>query len=134
MKKPLSEPLKTPAEIVELAKALSAHSIISFDTEFIRENTFYPSVELIQVATHGQSWLVDAQAFRGKNAEGLRPLLDVFENPKILKILHAAQGDQECLYTSYKVVAKPSFDTAVGAALCGFGDGIGLGKHLPPAE
>jgi len=130
MKKPLSEPLKTPAEIVELAKALSAHSIISFDTEFIRENTFYPSVELIQVATHGQSWLVDAQAFRGKNAEGLRPLLDVFENPKILKILHAAQGDQECLYTSYKVVAKPSFDTAVGAALCGFGDGIGLGNLL----
>ena len=130
MKKPLSEPLKTPAEIVELAKALSNHSIISFDTEFIRENTFYPSVELIQVATRDESWLVDAQAFRGKNAEGLRPLLDVFENPKILKILHAAQGDQECLYTSYKVVAKPSFDTAVGAALCGYGDGIGLGNLL----
>jgi ribonuclease D len=130
MKKPLSEPLKTPAEIVELAAALSRHEIISFDTEFIRENTFYPSVELIQVATRDESWLVDAQAFRGKNAEGLRPLLDVFENPKILKILHAAQGDQECLYTSYKVVAKPSFDTAVGAALCGFGDGIGLGNLL----
>lgn len=130
MKKPLSEPLKTPAEIVELAKALSAHAIIAFDTEFIRENTFYPSVELIQVATRGESWLVDVQAFRGKNLEGLRPLLDVFENPKILKILHAAQGDQECLYTSFKVVAKPSFDTAVGAALCGFGDGIGLGNLL----
>ncbi len=130
MKKPLSEPLKTPAEIVELAAALSKHAIISFDTEFIRENTFYPSVELIQLGTRDESWLVDAQAFRGKNAEGLRPLLDVFENPKILKILHAAQGDQECLYTSYKVVAKPSFDTAVGAALCGFGDGIGLGNLL----
>ncbi len=130
MKKTLSEPLKTPAEITELAAELSKHSIIAFDTEFIRENTFYPSVELIQVATREQSWLVDAQAFRGKNAPGLRPLLDVFENPKILKILHAAQGDQECLYTSYEVVAKPSFDTAVGAALCGFGDGIGLGNLL----
>jgi ribonuclease D len=130
MKKPLSDPLKTPEEIAELAKALSKHAIISFDTEFIRENTFYPSVELIQVGTRDESWLVDAQAFRGKNAEGLRPLLDVFENPKILKILHAAQGDQECLYTSYRVVAKPSFDTAVGAALCGFGDGIGLGNLL----
>ncbi|MBS1960882.1 MAG: HRDC domain-containing protein [Bdellovibrionales bacterium] len=130
MQKSLSAPLKTPAEIVDLAKALREHTIISFDTEFIRENTFYPSVELIQVATRNQSWLVDAQAFRGKNVEGLRPLLDVFEDPKILKILHAAQGDQECLYTSYKVVAKPSFDTAVGAALCGYGDGIGLGNLL----
>jgi ribonuclease D len=130
MTKPLSEPLNTPAEITALAEELSKHAIISFDTEFIRENTFYPSVELIQIGTRDASWIVDAQAFRGKNMEGLRPLLDVFENPKILKILHAAQGDQECLYTSYKVVAKPSFDTAVGAALCGYGDGIGLGNLL----
>lgn len=132
MKKPtkLTEPLKAPAEIEILAAELSKHTIIAFDTEFIRENTFYPSVELIQVATRDQSWLVDAQAFRGKNAVGLQPLLDVFQNPKILKILHAAQGDQECLYTSYKTVATPSFDTAVGAALCGLGDGIGLGNLL----
>ncbi len=129
-KKPLTEPLKTPAEIAALAEELSKHPIIAFDTEFIRENTFYPSVELIQVATRETSWLIDAQAFRGKNAPGLKPLLDVFENPKILKILHAAQGDQECIYTSYGVVAKPSFDTAVGAALCGYGDGIGLGNLL----
>jgi ribonuclease D len=130
MTKSLSEPLKTPEEITALALELRKHPIISFDTEFIRENTFYPSVELIQVATLENSWLVDAQAFRGKNLEGLRPLLDVFEDPKILKILHAAQGDQECLYTSYKVVAKPSFDTAVGASLCGYGDGIGLGNLM----
>lgn len=134
MKKPadqkLTEPLKTLAEIEIMAGELRKHSIIAFDTEFIRENTFYPSVELIQVATREKSWLVDAQAFRGKNAAGLQPLLDVFQDPKILKILHAAQGDQECLYTSYKTVATPSFDTAVGAALCGLGDGIGLGNLL----
>ncbi|MBC7387028.1 MAG: HRDC domain-containing protein [Cryobacterium sp.] len=124
------EPLKSLAEIEALAAELSRHAIISFDTEFIRENTFYPSVELIQVGTRTDSWLIDAQAFRGKNISALRPLLDIFENPKILKILHAAQGDQECLYTSYKIVAKPSFDTAVGAALCGYGDGIGLGNLM----
>jgi len=124
------DPLTQPKEIEELASQLRSHSVISFDTEFIRENTFYPSVELIQVATHDQSWLVDVQHFRGKNAPGLKPLLDVFEDEKILKVLHAAQGDQECLYTSYEVVAKPSFDTAVGASLCGYGDGIGLGNLL----
>lgn len=124
------EPLTQLKEIEALAESLRKHTIISFDTEFIRENTFYPSVELIQVATRDESWLVDAQAFRGKNLENLRPLLDVFQDPSILKILHAAQGDQECLYTSFGVVAKPSFDTAVGASLCGYGDGIGLGNLL----
>ncbi len=128
--KKVAEPLKTLAEVEELASELREHKIIAFDTEFIRENTFYPSVELIQVATRDKSWLIDAQAFRGKNASALQPLLDVFQDPKILKILHAAQGDQECIYTSYKAVASPSFDTAVGAALVGLGDGIGLGNLL----
>lgn len=123
-------PLTDSKEIQQLAQTLSQADCIAFDTEFIRENTFYPSVELIQIATRTESWLVDAQAFRGKNAVHLKPLLDIFENPKILKVLHAAQGDQECLYTSYKVVAKPSFDTAVGASLCGLGDGIGLGPLI----
>ncbi len=127
---PLSEPLTRPDEIAALAKELENEDLISFDTEFIRENTFFPSVELIQVGTRKKSWLIDAQAFRGKQAPGLKPLLDIFQNPKILKILHAAQGDQECLFTSYGVVAKPSFDTAVGAALCGMGDGIGLGNLM----
>lgn len=124
------EPLTQPQEIAEMAQELKNHSIISFDTEFIRENTFFPSVELIQVATRKESWLIDTQAFRGKNVAGIKPLLDVFQDPNILKILHAAQGDQECLYSAFGVVATPSFDTAVGASLCGYGDGIGLGNLL----
>lgn len=130
--------LSTAEEIAQLADHLKNHEVIAFDTEFIRESTFFPIVELIQIATEQDSWLVDAQAFKKSfpkndpNAfdPGLRPLLDIFENKKILKVLHAAQGDQECLYTSFGVVASPSLDTAVAASLCGHGDGIGLGKLL----
>jgi ribonuclease D len=132
------ELLSTADEISNLATQLRAHSVIAFDTEFIRESTFYPIVEIIQVATDSESWLVDAQAFKknyrpgdfhGYNP-GLKPLLDIFTDQSILKIVHAAQGDQECLFTSFGVVASPSFDTSVGASLCGYGDGIGLGKLL----
>lgn len=130
--------LTTPEEITELASKLAEKSVISFDTEFIRENTFYPIVEIIQVATDEESWLVDAAAFKkgfragpqGGFNPGIKPLLDVFENKNILKIVHAAQGDQECLYTSYGVVASPCFDTSVGASLCGLGEAVGLGKLL----
>jgi ribonuclease D len=130
--------LSTADEISELARVLENHSIIAFDTEFIRESTFFPIVEIIQVATDSESWLVDAQAFkRGYKSgdpdafdPGLTPLLKIFANKNILKVVHAAQGDQECIYTSFGTVASPTIDTAVAASLCGYGDGIGLGKLL----
>lgn len=132
------ELITTAAQIQELAQKLKGRDIISFDTEFIRESTFFPIVEIIQVGTDEDTWLVDAQAFkkgfrpgpRGGFDPGLQPLLDIFADKSILKIVHAAQGDQECLYTSFGAIATPSLDTAVAASLCGLGDGIGLSKLL----
>lgn len=137
--------LNTPEQIVELAHALKGCNVIAFDTEFIRETTFYPIVEIIQIATESECWLVDAQAFKkgfgygslpveksqspGFHA-GIQPLLDIFQDSSILKIVHAAQGDQECLYASFGVVASPTLDTAVAASFCGYGESIGLSKLL----
>ena len=62
--------ISTAEQISELAAELRGRQIIAYDTEFIRENTFYPIVEIIQVATEEKSWLVDAQAFKGKFRPG----------------------------------------------------------------
>ena len=115
------ELINTSGQIQELAAKLKGRDVIAFDTEFIRESTFFPIVEIIQVATDEESWLVDAQAFkkgfrpgpRGGFDPGLQPLLDIFQDKSILKIVHAAQGDQECLYTAFGALATPSLDTAV---------------------
>lgn len=126
-------PLTTGAQIHELADELSRHAIIALDTEFIRETTFYPTVELIQVATRDQTWLIDVQAFKKRGSSGrqdLQPFLDVLKDPAILKILHAAQGDQECFFTGFGTLATPSLDTAIAASLCGYGDSVGLGNLL----
>ena len=137
------ELLQTPEQIQALATELRKVKVIAFDTEFIRENTFFPQVEIIQVATRDQAWLVDAQAFIKKESKkngtrdpsksgptGIEPLLEVFKDPSILKIVHAAQGDQECLFTAFDTLATPTFDTSVGASLCGYGDAVGLGNLL----
>jgi ribonuclease D len=123
-------PLTKSSEIQKLARELSKESIIAFDTEFIRENTFYPIVEILQVASKEASWIVDLKAFPGDRKAELKPLWEVFQNPKILKVAHAIQGDQECLYTSFGVLATPAFDTASGAALLGLGENIGLAALL----
>ncbi len=134
--------ISTAKEIQALAKKLSKVSEIAFDTEFIRESTFYPKLEILQIATLEEGWLIDVQAFQEPakksaskttprfNTEALKPLIEVLVDPAILKIVHAAHGDQECLLSAFGVVASPIFDTAVGASLCGLGDNIGLGNLL----
>jgi ribonuclease D len=125
--------ITTAKDIQSLAKKLSKAAEIAFDTEFIRESTFYPKLEILQIATVEESWIVDIQAFqeRGKiKQRELKPLIEVLQDPAILKIVHAAHGDQECLLSALGIVASPIFDTAVGASLCGLGDNIGLGNLL----
>lgn len=118
--------LDQESEIKSIAKVLETHDTIAFDTEFIREKTFFPNVEILQIATASEAWLVDARL--GKKI--LEPLLKVLTNPHILKIAHAAQGDQECFFTAFGIVARPLLDTSVAAGLCGYGESIGLGNLL----
>ncbi len=117
--------LHTSADIQKLAQNLNTQPMIALDTEFIRENTFYPLLALIQIATEKESWLIDPLAL---TPEELKPLFEVLSSPHVLKLLHAAQGDQECFYVNYKFVLKPTLDTAVAASLCGYGEAIGLSK------
>lgn len=135
-----NEIITTPEQISALALELKKSPLIAFDTEFIRENTFYPEVELLQIADANTTWLVDIRAFRSRSSKrersahpALEPLFQVLEDPSILKIVHAAQGDQECLFTAFRVVAKPSLDTAIAAALTGYGEQIGLSNLLKDA-
>lgn len=109
--------------LAKLAERLSNRSIVAFDTEFIREKTYFPQLGLIQVADQDDAWLVDPLVLDKK---ALTPLLEVFADSKILKVAHSAEQDQVCLYHSYGTVAEPLFDTAIGAALSGFGDQISL--------
>ena len=130
------ELISTAKDILALSKKLSKEKFIAFDTEFIRESTFYPKLEILQVATLEEGWLIDVQAFQDKSrgktdrTKELQPLIDILEDPGILKIVHAAHGDQECLLSAFGMLATPIFDTAVGASLCGLGDNIGLGNLL----
>lgn len=119
--------IETRDEVQALCDRIRAEPFIGVDTEFIRERTFYPVISLIQLASARDAWLIDAQTL---TKEDLAPLFDILSAPKILKIFHAAQGDQECLYTHFGVLASPCLDTAIAAALCGYGDQMGLGALL----
>ncbi len=115
-----------PKEIENICRTLSKEKQIGFDTEFVRESTFYPIVEIIQLASRYETFLIDARI--GK--EKLQPVLDLFTSKNILKIGHALQGDQECLFTEFDLFASPCLDTSIAAALCGYGENRGLSHVL----
>ncbi len=119
--------VRDPKTIAALSEKLAASPVIALDTEFIRERTFYPAIALIQVATRDEAWLIDPLDL---SKDDLKPFLDVLRDPKVLKILHAAYADQECLFWEYDCLAEPVLDTAVAAALSGLGDNVGLGNLL----
>lgn len=124
---PRLELIDKPSSVAEIALSLSKATLIAFDTEFIRESTFYPKLEILQLATPTDAWLIDCNALKKKDLE---PILRELQSPNSLKIVHAAHGDQECLLSAYGILAAPLFDTAVGASLCGMGDNIGLSNLM----
>ena len=115
------------ARIAEVAGHLAQQTLVAFDTEFLREKTYFPQLGLLQIADAEDTWLIDPLAV---SKQDLQPLLDVLTSPDVLKVAHSAEQDQECLANLYGIVAAPLFDTSIGAALTGRGEQIGLAPLL----
>lgn len=115
--------ITTPSQLQELANKLSGEEVIAIDTEFIRERTYIPQLALIQVANREEVWLIDNLSF---NQDSIKPLLELLTNPKIIKILHSAFGDQECFLTAFGITASPTLDTFEAASLLGYGESVSL--------
>src|SRR6478609_11350637 len=89
-------PLITKSDDLQaLVGRLSKQPFIAVDTEFMRENTYWPDLCLIQVAGGDEAAAIDPKA------EGidLKPLLTLFvKNEDILKVFHAGGQDIEIIH------------------------------------
>lgn len=111
---------------------------VALDTEFIRTDTFYPRLALIQLCQGPATWLIDPLAF--STAE-LTPLVDLLVDEQVVKIIHSCSEDLEVLRYALGALPRPIFDTQVAAAFVGLGfsmsyqalvkkiTGVELSKH-----
>ena len=113
--------ITTTAELDELCAALSHDDFIAVDTEFMREQTYWPVLCLIQVAGGERQAIIDPQA----PGLDLTAFFELMANPRVLKVFHAARQDIEIMVYRSGVVPAPVFDTQVAAMVCGFGDQVG---------
>ncbi len=112
----------TPEALNELCRALEPATVLSLDTEFMREKTYSARLCLIQIATDEVIACVDPLAL-----PDLDPLMAILYDPGRLKVLHAARQDLEIFHDRYGRVPAPVFDTQIAAALLGFSDQAGYG-------
>jgi ribonuclease D len=112
--------ISTTDALAQACRRLAGHPYVTVDTEFMREQTFYPELCLIQMASPEEELLVDPLA------EGidLEPFLRLMADQNVLKVFHAARQDLEIIYLKSRALPEPLFDTQVAAMVCGFGDSV----------
>ena len=115
-------PLITRSDDLQaLVDRLSTQPFVAVDTEFMRENTYWPDLCLIQVACGDEAAAIDPKA-----EIDLAPLLDLFvAKEDVLKVFHAGGQDLEIIHNLTGRVPHPLFDTQIAAMALGHGEQIG---------
>lgn len=132
-----SRVIDTQKQLDELCIGLADKSTIAIDTEFVRTQTYFAHLCLIQVATDEHLVYVDVLADLDAG-----PFMELLATGKCTKVLHAAKQDLEAMYLTYGRLPTPILDTQVAAGLLGHQPQIGyanlvhelLGIRLPKGQ
>jgi ribonuclease D len=102
--------ITTSAELADLCARLSTADFVCVDTEFMRENTYWPELCLIQIADSNEAAAIDPLA----RDIDMSPLLKLLVgNEDVLKIFHAGGQDVEIIYNLTGKTPHPIFDTQI---------------------
>jgi ribonuclease D len=99
--------------------AIPPDASVGLDTEFMRRNTFYPQLALLQLGWNGRHALIDPLAFA--IGDLLQPLLGA---GAAITVMHSASEDLETLAPLLPDGPRVLFDTQIAAAFAGMGLGL----------
>ena len=117
--------IEDSAVLANLCSRLANSPFVCVDTEFMRENTYWPELCLIQIADEHEAAAIDPLA----PGIDLGPLLDLLTaNEDVLKVFHAGGQDLEIVYNLTGTTPHPLFDTQVAAMALGQGEQVGYGN------
>lgn len=110
------------ASLANLCHRLAQSPFVAVDTEFMRENSYWPELCLIQIADTNEAAAIDPMA----PGIDLGPLLALLtSNDDVLKVFHAGGQDIEIVYNLTGKTPYPLFDTQIAAMALGQGEQIG---------
>ncbi len=112
--------INSSTDLASACQRLSTSDFVAVDTEFLREQTFWPQLCLMQLAVPGEALIVDPLA----EEIDLAPFWELMANEGVVKVFHAARQDIEIVFAKTGLVPHPVFDTQIAAMVCGFGESI----------
>jgi ribonuclease D len=121
------------AELKALAAELEKGPYVAIDTEFMRDQTYWPKLCLIQAAGPEVEAIIDPMA----PDIDLKPFYGLLAAKSVVKVFHAARQDIEIFHHQGGVIPDPFFDTQIAAMVCGFGEAASyetLVRKLAKAE
>ena len=102
--------ITTTDALAELCGRLRQSPFVTVDTEFMRENTFWPELCLLQIADEHEAAAIDPLA----PGLDMTPLLDLMTaNEEVLKVFHAGGQDVEIIFNLTGRTPHPIFDTQI---------------------
>ena len=115
--------IKDNNTLKKFCKKCIKEKVLAIDTEFIRENTYYPILCLIQVASENSSAIIDPLS-----DIDMSPIWELLFNKNILKVFHAGRQDIEIFFNLTGQIPEPIYDTQIAAMFCGLGDQVSYDK------
>ena len=112
--------ITSTSELESFCRSLAEADYVTVDTEFLREQTYWPQLCLIQLAGESGEGIIDPLA----DGLDLGPFFTLMADASVVKVFHAARQDIEIAYAKTGAVPTPIFDTQVAAMVCGFGESI----------
>lgn len=116
------ELVETDAALQAVVAAQGSHDAVAIDTEFMRRDTFYPRVALVQLCFDETAYLIDPLTITDT-----APLTGLLTDPGIVKVMHSASEDLEVFQHWLGALPTPLFDTQRAAGLLDIGFGMGYG-------
>ena len=102
--------ITTTEALTDLCERLAKSEFVTVDTEFMRENTYWPELCLVQIANTEEAAAIDPLA----DGIDLTPLLDLMcDNEDVLKVFHAGGQDVEIIVNMTGKTPHPVFDTQI---------------------
>lgn len=115
--------ISSDAELAQHCAEWNTLAFIALDTEFIRVSTFYPIAGLLQVSDGKHTYLIDPLLIKD-----WQPLAQVFDNPDLVKVLHACNEDLEVFSLLTGTLPSPLFDTQLAAGYLNIGFSMGYSR------
>lgn len=112
--------ITTTSDLAAACSRLAQHKVITVDTEFLRETTYYPLLCVVQMASAEEAVVIDTLA----PGIDLTSFFQLMGNEAVLKVFHAARQDIEIVWHLSNTIPHPIFDTQVAAMVLGYGDSI----------